>query len=276
MTGSDAAAALPRILEHSDSLQANTAQILYTYLTNEAIREQGYKVALNGAGGDELFVGYSTFRADGLFRRHPATSRTRSGAGSPGRHRSSPRPSVWVSLDYQLKKFTGTRTRDPLLAHASWRTIFDRDAFASLFVDEDWEPPDAYLGAYRAAYSRVAPGTSFLKTRLLADFTSWLIPMLTWVDNMSMAHSVELRLPFLDHRLVHQAARVARPVPLPGLEAQAFHEALPRRSPASRRAPPAQARDPHAPLGVGSTTSSPRLATLSSTHVHSIVTGSST
>ncbi|MCC6953483.1 MAG: asparagine synthase (glutamine-hydrolyzing), partial [Deltaproteobacteria bacterium] len=57
ITGAEVRDCFPRFIGHIDSLQGNTAQLVY-YFVSEMIRKAGFKVALNGSGGDELFAGY--------------------------------------------------------------------------------------------------------------------------------------------------------------------------------------------------------------------------
>ena len=57
----------------------------------------------------------------------------------------------------------------------------------------------------RRCLSELGVRDGSINSLLKADLKAWLTPMLPWVDSISMAHSVELRLPFLDHRLVEFA-----------------------------------------------------------------------
>jgi asparagine synthase (glutamine-hydrolysing) len=204
VSGSDVARDFPAMIAHMSSLQSNTAQILYFYVSR-MIRAAGYKVALNGNGGDELFAGYPTYRATRLFgyyRRAPAVVRN-------GIHQLAKRlPTSFgrVSLDYQIKKFTEFSGTSSASAHGYWRTMFSPTELRAV-MREDAFPE---LGSHSALYEGVASSFADLErmttTDLLkADMLAWLQPMLPWTDNMSMAHGVELRLPMLDHRLVEFA-----------------------------------------------------------------------
>lgn len=194
-----------RIVYSSDSLQGNTAQLIY-YFCNKAIHEGGYKVALNGSGGDELFFGYPTYQADSLFsywRRLPLPLRTSLHAAAmtlpPGFGR--------VSMDYKIKKFTEFLEDDAFKAHASWRTVFTDQDQSKLFKDEFRGQRSDWYGIYRKIFDDCAPMPMLNKLQV-GDVYGFLIPLLPWVDTMSMAHSVELRVPFLDHRLVEEAIRL--------------------------------------------------------------------
>lgn len=193
--------AFPHYLRHASSLQGNTAQMVY-YFCSRAIHQAGFKVAINGNGGDELFAGYKTYRADTVFkfyRQIPEIGRKilhRLAQGVPtnlGR----------VSLDYQLKKFTECPYYSLGKAHGYWRTIFSQSELNELLVPE----VAAAMGSFTRPYDNALvslgagedPGINELEA---ADIKAWLQPMLPWMDNVSMANSVELRMPFLDHKLV--------------------------------------------------------------------------
>lgn len=203
IAGADVAGAFPQFISHCDSLQANTAQLVY-YFTCKMIHGAGFKVAVNGSGGDELFAGYKTYQANTIFsyyRRLPSFSKTalRSLA------RMLPPTLGRVSFDYMIKKFTECPYDDPLKAHSYWRTMFSPEEMAELFNPEVMRLSPSFTRIYDEAFGEIGSLSGSINGVLLADLKAWLIPMLPWVDNISMAHSVELRLPFLDYRLVELA-----------------------------------------------------------------------
>ncbi|MBF0361093.1 MAG: asparagine synthase (glutamine-hydrolyzing) [Oligoflexia bacterium] len=197
----DIATNFPLILNHIDSLQANTAQLVY-YMVTQEIKKNGFKVAFNGNGGDELFAGYPTYQADTIYEKYKVLPSVIKNLINSTVEKLPPSFGR-VSLDYKLKKFTECPYFDYLKAHASWRTIFSNSELDDLFSKE----MKSYLSSPISAYDRVIEqilnyNSSKLKNVLISDFKAWLTPMLPWVDNISMSQSVELRLPFLDHRLL--------------------------------------------------------------------------
>lgn len=191
-----------KIIHHSDSLQGNTAQIIY-YYCNKLIKENGYKVTLNGNGGDELFIGYPTYQADTVFsyyRHFPSFIKKCLGAIT----QQIPTSFGRVTLDYKLKKFFEFQNTDKLKAHAYWRTIFTSKDQKYLFKKEFHEKLNNWYIIYGDFFKNMDKNMPFLNKVQIADLYCWLIPMLPWVDNISMAHSVELRVPFLDHRIVEK------------------------------------------------------------------------
>lgn len=201
VTGDEVANDFPTMLAHMSSLQSNTAQIVYFYV-NQMIRDAGFKVALNGNGGDELFAGYPTYRATWLhefYRRIPLRARTQL-------HRAAnqlPTSFGRVSLDYKLKKFTELASNDSTVAHGYWRTMFSPSELRLVLRKDAFPNISSHTDLYERAFNSIG-GTCAVDvvTLLKADMLAWLQPMLPWTDNMSMAHGVELRLPMLDHRLV--------------------------------------------------------------------------
>ncbi|MBF0368095.1 MAG: asparagine synthase (glutamine-hydrolyzing) [Magnetococcales bacterium] len=200
LTGEAVADHFENLIDHSSSLQGNTAQIIY-YHVNRMIGEAGFKVALNGSGGDELFAGYRTYQADTLFkvwRRLPGWLQKSVTGGVS----LMPAQMGRVSLDYMLKQFTRCPYDSPSQAHGYWRHIFSTDELTQLL---DPTIPAHPAALYDRAFGEIGGDPEIINTLLRADLKAWLGPMLPWVDNVSMAHSVELRLPFLDHRLVQKA-----------------------------------------------------------------------
>jgi asparagine synthase (glutamine-hydrolysing) len=180
-----------------------------TYFVSRAAREAGFAVALSGLGGDELFAGYGYFR---LFARAlPVASAV---------HRLPWLVSAALrSLDRvpfapnQVRKLgallaSGGR---PDAAYAVLRAMFSLAQRRQLLSD-DVGVNAAYEGVTlpEGLLQRLAAGdvdpinafsalelTNYLKNTLLRD-----------CDAMSMAHSLEVRVPLLDHVLVEKVLRV--------------------------------------------------------------------
>jgi len=162
-------------------------------------------VALSGDGGDELFGGYETYFAGQVLERFQRLPRwvqavaRRTVDALPVSHGK-------ISLEQKLKRFMALSGWPPLVAHARWRAIFWAAELPDLLVDGLADPlteADAarlLVGDLRALPDPAVEGINalgWLDTRhyLPAD-------MLVKVDRVTMAHSLEARVPLLDERLV--------------------------------------------------------------------------
>lgn len=162
-----------------------------TYFIAKAAKEAGLKAVLSGLGGDEVFWGYSSFRRIGRLRavqRLPSLLRAplRMAGVLPG----SRRRLEYLSSDDPLSLYLTvrglfTRRETAKLLGCAEREV--REVFEALTPERREESPEAFL--QRMECDR------YLQNQLLKD-----------TDFMSMAHSVEIRVPFLDHPLVEYVA----------------------------------------------------------------------
>jgi asparagine synthase (glutamine-hydrolysing) len=205
----EAAADLPRLAWHLDQPFAD-ASALPTYYVSQAAR-QHVTVALSGDGGDELFAGYQ--RRYGMNRLE---SRLRSLIPGPVRRRVlAPLSRIyprWEQIPRPLRLKLVLRN----LGQTFERAYFDD---MSLFVDSERRALLApeFLQQTRAHDPFVDFARHFDRVRdadplsriLYVDFKTWLTDrVLVKVDRMSMACSLEVRAPLLDHRIIEFAARL--------------------------------------------------------------------
>ncbi|HYC22244.1 MAG TPA: asparagine synthase (glutamine-hydrolyzing) [Candidatus Bathyarchaeia archaeon] len=228
----DAAALVPELVQSFDEPFADSSAIPVLCVSRLA-REQ-VTVALSGEGGDEVFAGYQTYRATklaGLYRRTlPAAARRmlpRLVEALPVSHRK-------VSFDYKAKRFTAGASLPDIEAHLSWKAIFTEDAKRALYQGPaQGVRPTVRL--YREMAATV-PSRDLLAQLLAIDTHLGLeSDMLVKVDRMTMATSLEARVPFLDHPLVELAARSPSALKLHGLTTKyllkrAMRDRLPRQT----------------------------------------------
>jgi len=160
-------------------------------------------VALSGDGGDELLAGYITHRAD--------TIRSKIGWMPRALIRALRAAAAWAPDDprklsavFKAKQFLAAADLPPHDAHASWRRIGPARDIAALMgpAPDAWDP----LGAFRASWARTE-GLSPLSRMLAMDYETWLADDINFkADRASMAHGLEVRCPFLDHRLIEFCA----------------------------------------------------------------------
>lgn len=162
---------------------------LPTYLVSQLAAEH-VKVALSGEGGDELFGGYYTYAAD-LWADHLAPLAR---AARP-LVEALPASTRKASLDYKAKRFVRAAHLPPLERHHGWKEIFSAEARAELTGRQaSFDPVDVY----RARYDETAKAPQLARLQDV-DFGIYLVDdLLVKTDRASMAHSLEVRVPFLD------------------------------------------------------------------------------
>jgi asparagine synthase (glutamine-hydrolysing) len=189
----DAAALLPEIAAAFDEPFADSSA-LPTYAVSR-LASGHVKVALSGEGGDELFGGYFTYVADVLAARaHVA----RAAALARPVVERLPSSSRRVSLEYKAKRFVRAAARPPLERHHGWKEIFSADARAALLEPARRAPDSDPLAGWRARFAETA-GAEPLARLQDVDIGTYLVDdLLVKTDRASMAHSLEVRVPFLD------------------------------------------------------------------------------
>ena len=208
----DAAELLPDLVRHLDEPVADPAA-LPTYLICRFARQM-VPVVLTGEGGDELLGGYPRYawfaRAKRLQRLLPPW--VREGLLLP-LGRLAP-----LSRRYHTALENVLGERDDVSRHLHWVAGLDpalkRDLLSPELKDAMGAgAPEAVLAPYLGGAAATRPE---LVHRLMAlDMHTWLADdVLTKMDKMSMAVSVEARVPFLDHRLVEFVASVPLAVKL--------------------------------------------------------------
>tara|TARA_B100001123_G_scaffold374234_1_gene439370 strand:- start:504 stop:2381 length:1878 start_codon:yes stop_codon:yes gene_type:complete len=193
-----------RVVGHFDEPFADSSAIP-TYLVSQLAREH-VTVALSGTGADELFAGYERYWAIPLSR---AYSRIPQPIRSAVNYASQRLPTgrEKKSLTLRARRFTESASSPLLSRHRQVVGLFSPLDRSELYTS-DWfdriqrEEEDPLLARYNASDAR-----SDLN-RLLDVDTGTLLPgdYLVKDDRMSMAVSLELRVPFLDHTLVEFAA----------------------------------------------------------------------
>jgi len=185
----DAVELLPKLVEAFDEPFGDSSA-LPTWLVSELAAGE-VKVALSGEGGDELFGGYYTYVADLL-----APRLGRLAALAAPLVERLPSSDARVGFDYKAKRFARGAHLPPLERHHAWKEIFGPEARSALLGDADpgWDPVDLY----RERYAETAGAEPLARLQDL-DLGIYLADdLLVKTDRLSMAHSLELRVPFLD------------------------------------------------------------------------------
>ncbi|MFL5981777.1 MAG: asparagine synthase (glutamine-hydrolyzing) [Gaiellaceae bacterium] len=183
----DIADTLPRLVAMFDEPLGDEAAFP-TFLIAEQARRR-VTVALAGDGGDEAFAGYERYIAHGLARRVPRVA-ARTGAAAvrlvPAARRE-PRSTL-----YRAARLLDVAASPPRERYGRLMEVFPAELRRELWVDSGQAQPLALepQGTGIAALQRLD-----IETYLPGD-------LLLKADLASMAHSLELRSPFLDHEVV--------------------------------------------------------------------------
>jgi len=199
MLGPDALEQMEDLAWHLDEPFGDSSAIP-TYMVSR-LASQKLKVVLSGDGGDELFAGYDKYVVEQRERSRwslPAPARSLLGAigrtmpdGMRGRnflqHISLAGPERYLDA--------GTFFR-----HGDMKGLFQTEVYESLAQYEPWRAKAEYLES---------SNRHWLSNLQSLDMKNYLpLDILTKVDRMSMAHSIETRVPLLDHKLVEFAATI--------------------------------------------------------------------
>jgi asparagine synthase (glutamine-hydrolysing) len=171
-------------------------------------------VALSGEGGDELFGGYLTYRADELARPLRSLPRIFRQAALNTAHALLPVSNAKIGFEYKLKRWLEGSLLDPDEAHLFWNGAFSRAQKRALLAE-----PDAHSLKHLFEDLPSAEQVGFLNRYLQLDQKYYLQDNLLYkVDRMSMAHSLEVRPPLLDHRIVEFAAKLPEHLKMRGAD----------------------------------------------------------
>lgn len=198
---SDFAAALPHLIWHEDEPLAHLASVPLYFVSQLAQRY--VKVVLTGEGSDELLAGYYRYRTTLLNLSAGRIYRRYSTAGMRHVVRSAAAALVSDSLRRKLERTFLWLPSDVESLYFDNFAVFPRDLQRDLFSKDLWghleqvNPYDGIRGFFDAHQS----GT-LLQRLLYADLKTYLHELLMKQDQMSMAASIESRVPFLDHELV--------------------------------------------------------------------------
>ena len=175
--------------------------VIPTYMVSK-LASESVTVVLSGDGGDELFAGYDKYVVEGRERKY----------------RFVPAPTRWALRRLSAMMPEGMRGRN-FLRHIALEgadryldatTLFRRDQQERLFTPEAAERV-AGSDPWRLSRQWLADGDGghWLSTLQYSDLNTYLpLDILTKVDRMSMAHSIETRVPLLDHKVVEFAATI--------------------------------------------------------------------
>lgn len=195
----DILSAVEQIPQYSDEPSADAGSVPVWFLSKMC--RQQVTVVLSGEGADELFGGYATYQANAYAkqaRKYPEWLRkTALGAASLW-----PASDNKIGFDYKLRRFLAGSLLDPDAAHFFWNGTFNDQQRKRLYLHDGKRSIRDLVRWLPAEFS----ATGELNRWLWLDQTYYLPDdILNKCDRMSMAHSLEARPAFLDHRIIEFA-----------------------------------------------------------------------
>jgi asparagine synthase (glutamine-hydrolysing) len=191
--------AIEELARYSDEPSGDAGAVPVWFLSKMSRRE--VTVALSGEGADEIFGGYQTYRADRYARHLQRLPRTWLQAAARVAHRL-PVSNEKIGWGYKVTRLLEGSLLPPVEAHAYWNGTFSSAGRRQLL-----EPPELQDGYDPLTIP--CENVGYLNRFLWLDQLNYLPDDILYKsDRMSMAHSLEVRPAFLDHRIVEFAAQL--------------------------------------------------------------------
>jgi asparagine synthase (glutamine-hydrolysing) len=207
---------MDKLVWHYDEPFADSSAVPTYYVSRIARRH--VTVALGGDGGDETFAGYRRYYFDKVendLRRHVPQVLRSSVFGPLGRIYP---PLAWAPRVFRAKATFESLSRSPLAGYFNSISIFRPADKERLFTSDFRRCLAGYdsMGVLQHYYDRA--GTEDQLSRIQYVDTKTYLPddILAKVDRASMAVSLEVRAPFLDHKLMERAATIPSALKLRG------------------------------------------------------------
>ena len=225
------AAAIERSVWHLDEPTTDPSNLPFMLICEEARRH--VKVCLSGDGGDEILMGYDRFRAS-------KAARALEQLPLPFRHglyraivRRIPDDERKKGAPNVIKRFLQGALLAPAGEHIRWQYFMDPEQVPSLFAADWLRIVDTDPFAVVKRWTRDAPGERGSREQFVELNTVLPDSVLMKVDKMSMSCGLEVRPPFLDHRVVEFCYSLPTRLKLRGfttkwLLKQVMRERLPR------------------------------------------------
>lgn len=199
---------LDQILEYIDEPFADSSAIP-VYILSHYTRKH-VTVALSGDGGDEVFAGYVKHQAEWRARQKSMLNSLVRAGGPVWKLLPHSRNNKITNIFRQLDRFAEGSRLGPKERYWRWASFLSKDQAAKLLSADKRTQIDEQQWQQRKAHIlRHLKGGAAMEDFLLTDMELVLLSdMLVKVDSMSMANSLEVRSPFLDHEVVEFAFKL--------------------------------------------------------------------
>jgi len=210
----DVATLLPKLLWHVEEPIYDSA-IITTFLVSE-LAAKSVKVILSGVGGDELFAGYTRYLGDHYGRRYRLLPKwVRRGIIQPlARHLPAGRQSRLMDLARYARKFIHGSEQPWREQYRGYMEICAREQANALLRGHAATAEDGFETVAREQNA----SDPLLRLLRLDARTQLAEDLLLLTDKITMAASIECRVPFLDHRLVEIASGIPESIKMRGGE----------------------------------------------------------
>ncbi len=220
----DIGLALADVMGHVETPLLRTGAVPL-YLLSRTVRDHGYKVVLTGEGADEVFAGYNIFReakVRAFWARQPQSS---------WRPRLLGRLYPYILDDPRLRgmltSFFGKGLEHPAHPLFSHLVRWSQTSRLKTFFSENLRERIGGYDGVAELTERLPPDFGDRDVLARAQYLEMGLLLGQYLlssqgDRVAMAHSVEIRLPFLDHRLMEYLATVPGRLKMPGLNEKAL------------------------------------------------------
>ena len=219
----DFKAVIHELADHFEEPFADSSAIPTYYLAE--LTRKHVTVALSGDGGDELFAGYLTYQADKLARIYSRVPGLLSKRAIPWLVHKLPVSDTKINFGFRAQRFVDQALLEPGQRHFAWKAFFSEDLKESLLREPLLDCLRGSLDGYLPYkyYFDEAPHFEEITRFQYTDTMVYLIDNnLTKVDRISMAHSLEVRVPLLDTEVVEFAFRLPDRLKMPGMKLKHF------------------------------------------------------
>jgi len=202
---------LPKVIWHMDEPVADPTAVLNYVLAEKA--SKSVKVILTGEGADEIFGGYEQYKIMKLARNYNKIVPIfiqKSIINSL--IKLLPKEAFFMKLSNYLSSI-----KDTPKSYVELLSIFDKSERELLYSNHLIKKIGNLNSNLKLVSDYFKDSYDLLNKMLLSDIKTWLPNnMLIKLDRMSMAHSIEARVPFLDHRLVEFSSKIPSKLKLKG------------------------------------------------------------